>query len=454
MGNSNSSWFKKGLNGLVLLSLVRDCFVYIPRSKKWDRFIKLLTFVRIYNLWQKRKVFSALIYTLNLFKFQINDSDYLSVFQHLTIYLRYGMLGPRFPPSGLKAMARARHESMWSRHRGELYAAKEVAPIWSVRGPERVFVWVCSPDLIKDVLLNKDSFPTRGDTGFTNLTELGLLGLPTGKMHSKHRKVVGGFMSQKWLNQYAVFIQEETHVLIEKWKQSTQLSLPIQETNATYDLSMLTLEVIMKVCFGNNGEDINQQLVPQEENIMNQALDRALKEITLGTAIPFYKYLPSPSRWTYFKRYEKMFERAASQCVEISKNSDAPLMMYSALLEARNDDGTPWSEKEIFDEMNTVRGAGHETTSNTLSWAMYLLIRHPRALKKLQDEVDRFVEGESVSFEESKQLKFTHMIIWETLRLYPTVPSFPREAAKNVKLGGYDVVSMIRAFYSHLFDRI
>merc|ERR1712196_54604 len=55
------------------------------------------------------------------------------------------------------------------------------------------------------------------------------------------------------------------------------------------------------------------------------------------------------------------------------------------------------------------------------------------------DEVVQGVDAEVPTAEEVKKLKYTRAVFYETLRLYPTVPHFPRVAAKDSKLGGYDV---------------
>jgi cytochrome P450 len=71
---------------------------------------------------------------------------------------------------------------------------------------------------------------------------------------------------------------------------------------------------------------------------------------------------------------------------------------------------------------------------------MMLLARHPKVLEKLREEAERIVKGEACTFDESKELKYHSQVIYETLRLYPTVPSFPRECHKDTILpSGYDI---------------
>lgn len=115
--------------------------------------------------------------------------------------------------------------------------------------------------------------------------------------------------------------------------------------------------------------------------------------------------------------------------------------MMGAMLRATEEDGTTpsMSHGEIKDELATLRGAGHETTSNTLCWTLMLLCRNAAPMERLRAEVDAKVKGAAPTFDEIATLDYAHQVVYETLRLYPTVPAFPRLAARNTTLGGYDV---------------
>src|SRR4051794_36187339 len=85
------------------------------------------------------------------------------------------------------------------------------------------------------------------------------------------------------------------------------------------------------------------------------------------------------------------------------------------------------------------------------AWTMMLLARNPRVLEKLREEAEGIVKGDTCTFDESKELKYHSQVVYETLRLYPTVPSFPRECHKDTVLkSGYDLPAGSIIFVSQM----
>ena len=114
--------------------------------------------------------------------------------------------------------------------------------------------------------------------------------------------------------------------------------------------------------------------------------------------------------------------------------------LLAMLLAARDPDtGEGMSDKQLRDEILTIFLAGHETTANALSWVWYLLARHPQAEARLHEELDRVLGGRVPAYADLAELKWTRMVIEETLRLYPPAHTIARTALGEDRIGGVRV---------------
>jgi len=114
--------------------------------------------------------------------------------------------------------------------------------------------------------------------------------------------------------------------------------------------------------------------------------------------------------------------------------------LLSLLLHARDeDDGRGMTDQQVRDEAMTLFLAGHETTALTLSWAWYLMAQHPQAEQKLWAELEAVLAARTPNVDDWPNLKFTEMIVLESMRLYPPAYVIGREATADCAIGGYAV---------------
>ncbi|MCG6499526.1 bifunctional cytochrome P450/NADPH--P450 reductase [Kitasatospora sp. A2-31] len=118
------------------------------------------------------------------------------------------------------------------------------------------------------------------------------------------------------------------------------------------------------------------------------------------------------------------------------EHTDLLALMLEAVHPA---DGTTLDAENIRNQVITFLIAGHETTSGALSFALYYLAKHPAVLRLVQQEADDLWGDRAdpePTFEDIGRLRLTRQVLNEALRLWPTAPTFSREAREDTLLGG------------------
>ncbi|CAJ1936916.1 unnamed protein product [Sphenostylis stenocarpa] len=115
------------------------------------------------------------------------------------------------------------------------------------------------------------------------------------------------------------------------------------------------------------------------------------------------------------------------------------------LLSQMNQPIDPYDEgNHVIDQTNIkailldMISAAFETSATVVEWTLSELLRHPRVMKNVQDELDNVV-GRNRLVEENDLAKLSYLdiVIKETLRLYPPGPLVPRESTEDAIVQGY-----------------
>ncbi|KAK3122351.1 hypothetical protein QOZ80_8BG0668460 [Eleusine coracana subsp. coracana] len=124
------------------------------------------------------------------------------------------------------------------------------------------------------------------------------------------------------------------------------------------------------------------------------------------------------------ERFDHMFAKIIDKRINNDGNTEADFLEYMLKLEKEGGDGkaafTMTNVKALL--MDMVVG-GTETTSNTVEWAMAELLRDPRALGKVREELDEVVGTDALVEEDHlPRLHYLYAVLKETLRLHPALP--------------------------------
>ncbi|GFG33991.1 hypothetical protein Cfor_04861 [Coptotermes formosanus] len=110
------------------------------------------------------------------------------------------------------------------------------------------------------------------------------------------------------------------------------------------------------------------------------------------------------------------------------------------LLEAA-EDGAKLTDEEIREEVDTFMFEGHDTTSAAVCWTLFLLGLHHDVQDKAYEELEGIFEGSDrpPTMKDLNEMKYLERVIKESLRLYPSVPSFSRLLKEDIEIGGYTI---------------
>jgi cytochrome P450 len=260
--------------------------------------------------------------------------------------------------------------------------------------------------------------PDRLRAGTANVALEPVLGnrsvlLLDGAEHIRQRRLMLPPFHGERLRGYEELIADITRDELRAWPAGEPLTLQPR-------MQAITLEVILRVVFGL---DRGPRLVHVRE-LLKKLLDVTTKPWALVP--PLRRDLGRFSPWARFLAVRAEVDHALY--AEIARRRDDPTLaersdIFSMLLQARDEDGRPLTDKELRDELVTLLVAGHETTATGLAWAFERLVRHPAALARVAD--DR---------------AYADAVVQETLRLRPPIPIVARMVVgQPFQLGEHEI---------------
>jgi len=113
--------------------------------------------------------------------------------------------------------------------------------------------------------------------------------------------------------------------------------------------------------------------------------------------------------------------------------------LLQTLMDARYSDGEGMSDQLVLSESMQLLVAGHETSSNALSWMLYLLSSRPDCLERLRQEFDSILGNAPLSYTDVPRFEFATQVIQEALRLYPPFWMIDRMAVADDRAGDVDI---------------
>jgi cytochrome P450 len=200
----------------------------------------------------------------------------------------------------------------------------------------------------------------------------------------------------------------------------------------------LTLHIISRAMFSSDSDEI----VDAVETGVN------LYQTSVRPSLPDLLHLPqwlarllAPFPVTgVFDEFDVKVDRLLT---ERGRAPDAePKDLLARLISARDSEtGGGMTAKEVRDQVVTIFMAGHETTSQALSWTFYLLSLHPAAETRFHDELAAVLGGRTPRYDDLANLPYTRMVIEESMRLYPPAHTFGRQPIADDEVLGHRIAA-------------
>ena len=234
--------------------------------------------------------------------------------------------------------------------------------------------------------------------------------------HLRHRKMMLPPFHGERMRAYADVMRDVADRHVARWPAAEPFS-------ALESMQAITLEVIQRAVFGIDQADRLAHVGRLLRRVLDPAANRWWMLLLMLTP---YEWGPR-SPWGQFRKrvreadvaiYEEIRARRADPGA--AERGD----VMSLLLQARDENGEPLSERELRDELVTLLVAGHETTATSLAWTLERIVHTPGVMARLREDED----GE-----------YLDAVLKESLRLRPVIPAVARKLMEPVELGGYSL---------------
>jgi cytochrome P450 len=268
------------------------------------------------------------------------------------------------------------------------------------------------------------NFTAKVTKGLQDLVGDGLL-TTDGDFHRWHRRLLQPAFSKRRVENYADMFVQYTRETIEQWQ-------PGAEIDIARDLQALILRMTMKMLV--NIDMVNESV--DSTKIIDGMLGHpiGILEGLLNLQIDLH-VTPYGQRMAARRKADAYLYNLIDQ--RIVEKRDVGDILSILLSTGDTNDEDRLTRQQVRDELVTLIAAGHETTTNTLTWTFYLLSEHPTILKKVLAELQTVLAGRDPHVDDLPQLTYLDWVVKESMRLYPSAWTQGRYAVSAFDLDGY-----------------
>ncbi|MBY0525098.1 MAG: cytochrome P450 [Gemmataceae bacterium] len=282
------------------------------------------------------------------------------------------------------------------------------------------------PDLVEEVLVTraKEFEPAQVMVEAQRVIGKVLL-TAEGDLHRRQRRLLQHAFMRENIREYAPEMVRHAVQARNRWNADEPLDM-------AHEMMRLTLGIASQTLFGVDIEDSATEF--------SAAFNEAAWYVGMMSYIPHggaLSHLPLPGMRHFHQASERLHAAAADVIARRRKLGEKRGDLLSMLIHS-HEAGGPTADVEIGNEVLAILMAGHETTARCLTWTWYLLSQHPEVEARWHAEIDA-LGGRPPTVDDVPNLRYTEMIVAESLRIFPPIFSLERRATADYPVRDYVV---------------
>jgi cytochrome P450 len=323
--------------------------------------------------------------------------------------------------------------------------AADYGDVAATQARGRLIVAVSSAEAAREVLVtNQDDYSKGIEYELLRIVLGDGLLTSEGEVWRRQRKLVQPMFAKRHLSDFTDHMTAATADALDGSLLGSTAEGELIDVNRA--MMELTLDIVGRALFG---ADLTGATAARVGPAMNDVLKLGTR---MARRLPTYaaSMLPGMNLRKAIalnpegRRFQRSLDELKSVIDEVlrerASQSDTGDDLLGLLLSARDEEtGEAMSRDQIGDELMTFMLAGHETTSNALSWAWRQLSLNPSARQRLFDEVDEVIGDRTPTMEDADRLPWTRACVEEAMRITPPVWMVGRKAKVDHELGGFHI---------------
>ncbi|XP_065879089.1 cytochrome P450 736A117-like [Euphorbia lathyris] len=334
-------------------------------------------------------------------------------------------------------------------HRSLKSLSERYGPLMLLHFGSKPVLVVSSPEIAREITKSHDLiFSGRPNLNITQKLFYNckdIVAAPYGDHWRQARAIcVLHLLNTKRVKSFRAIREEEVDLLIKKIRDSG-----LEEVNLSELFASITSDLICRVAFGKKYGRGEEEDGKRFHEMLGDFMG-LIGSFNIGQFIPWLGWINLVNGFdAKADRTAKEFDNFLDGVVEEHINNGGKEDLVHVLLDLQKNNNVGFSldREGIKALILDMFAGGSDTSSTALEWTMTELIRHPRVMKELQNEVNKIAEQKSerssiITEADLEKMQYLKMVIKEGFRLHPPFPLLAaRETTQDVKLMGYDIAA-------------